>query len=99
MVGRKRMPGIDQFDKPCSIDMGIDLRGRDIGMAQQRLEHAQIRATSKQMGREGMAEDVGAHPVRGYPGKGRHSPHKLERRTRLKCDLPLGNSHGLPPKA
>ena len=90
MVGRKRMPGIDQFDKPCSIDMGIDLRGRDIGMAQQRLEHAQIRATSKQMGREGMAEDVGAHPVRGYPGKGRHSPHKLEKANPAQMRLAAG---------
>ncbi len=39
--------------------MGVNLRGADVGVAQQQLHHAQIRPMIQQMGGEGMAQDVG----------------------------------------
>src|SRR5947207_1503192 len=39
-------------------DVGVDLRRRDVGVAEHRLERAQVGATFEQMRREGMAKDV-----------------------------------------
>ena len=59
----ERMARIDQLDQPGAVDMGVDLRRRDIGMAEQRLQHAQVRPARQQMGGEGMAQDVRTDPV------------------------------------
>src|SRR5580692_8119798 len=40
-------------------DMGIDFGGGDVGMAQERLDAAQVRAAFHQMGGEGMAQHMG----------------------------------------
>ena len=52
------MAGIDQFDKPGRIDMRIDLRRDDIGMAKQGLQHAQVRPALKKVSGKGMAQDM-----------------------------------------
>ena len=44
--------------------MGVDLRGRNIGMPEQHLDHAQVRATGEQMAGKGMAQNVGRDAVR-----------------------------------
>ena len=46
------------------VDMGVDLGGRDVRMAQHRLHGPQVRAVVQQMGRERMAEHMGADPLR-----------------------------------
>ena len=58
------MAGIDQFHQPAAVDMRIDFGGRDVGMAEQRLDRAQIGAAFEQMGRERMAQHVRADPRR-----------------------------------
>ena len=40
----ERMAGIHQFDQPRAVDVRVDLRGRDVGMAEQRLDDAKIRS-------------------------------------------------------
>ena len=67
------MAAVDQFDQPRAVDMGIDLRRRDVGMAEQRLQHAQVGAARQQVRREGVAQDVRADPVRRDPGQRRPS--------------------------
>jgi len=44
--------------KPLLIDMRIDLRRRNIGVAEHLLNNPQIGAVSEKMGRETMAEKV-----------------------------------------
>ena len=48
--------------------MGVDLGRGDIGVAEQRLQHAQVGAARQQMGGEGMAQDVRADAVGRDPG-------------------------------
>ena len=48
--------------------MGVDLGGGGIGEAQQGLDHAQVGAALKQVGGEGVAQDVGADAGRVDPG-------------------------------
>ncbi len=48
---------MDSF-KPLLIDMRIDLRRRNIGVAQHLLDNPQIGAVPKQMRREAMPEKV-----------------------------------------
>ena len=43
--------------------MSVNLRGRNIGMAEQGLHDAQISAILQQMACEGMAKHMGAHPL------------------------------------
>ncbi len=43
-------------------DVGVDLGGGDVGVAQQGLDHAQVGAAFQQVGGEGVAQDVGADP-------------------------------------
>lgn len=49
---------VDLFE-PVAGDVGVDLGCRDIGMAQHRLDGAQVRASLDKMRREGMAQRVG----------------------------------------
>ena len=44
--------------KPLLIDMRIDLRGRNIGVAQHLLDNAQIGAVAEQMRRETVPEKM-----------------------------------------
>ena len=46
--------------QPLLQHMGIDLRGRDIGVAEKRLHHAQIGAIVQEVAGEGMAQHVRA---------------------------------------
>ena len=41
-----------------SIDVGVDLRGADIRMAEQLLDHAQVRPTAHHVRREAVAKHV-----------------------------------------
>ena len=56
--GREWMARIDQRDQARAVDVGVDLRRRDVGMAEQRLQDAQVGAPFEQVRREGVAQDV-----------------------------------------
>ena len=43
----KRVTGIDEGNQPRAIHMGVDLRRGNVGMTEQGLQHAQIRAALK----------------------------------------------------
>ncbi len=49
----------DQRREPVLQHVGVDLRGRDVGVAEQFLDDAQIRAVGEKVAREGVAEHVG----------------------------------------
>ena len=51
----ERMRLIDQGFKPLFENMRIDLRGRDIGVAEHLLHGPQIRAMGEKVAREGVA--------------------------------------------
>jgi len=55
---RQRVQVADQAFQPFLDHMGIDLRGRDIGMAEQRLHDAQVGAVMQQMAGKGVAQHV-----------------------------------------
>jgi hypothetical protein len=40
-------------------NMGVNLRGRDVGMSEQQLNHAQVGAVVEQMRSKGMAQYMG----------------------------------------
>ena len=50
----------DKAFQPLFEHMGIDLRGRNIGVAEQRLHNAQIRTVMQQMAGESVAQHVRA---------------------------------------
>ena len=50
--------------------MGVDLRRRDVGVAEQILNDAQVRAVLQQMTGEGVAKDVRAHARGGNSRRG-----------------------------
>ena len=50
--------------------MGIDLRGRDIGMAEQRLDDTQVGAVVQQVAREGMTQHMRRDQPRRQAGGG-----------------------------
>ena len=45
--------------EPLPGDVGVDLGGGDVGMAQQHLHGAQVGAVVEQVGGEGVAQGVG----------------------------------------
>lgn len=55
------MSFVNQRHEPRAIDMGVDLGGRDIRVAQHRLQHAKIRPALQKVSRKRMAQDVRAH--------------------------------------
>ena len=65
--GRQRVALVHQFDQPSAVDMGIDLRCPNIGMAQHRLQSAQVRAAFQQMRRKSMTQNMWADPLRRDP--------------------------------
>ena len=54
------MAFIYQRHKSAAVDMGVNLRRRDVGMSQHRLQCAQISAPSQQMRGKGMAQHMRA---------------------------------------
>lgn len=58
------MSRIDQGYQPRGIDMSVYLRGRNIGMPKQGLQHTQVCPTFQQMGGEGVAEHMRANSFR-----------------------------------
>ena len=57
---RQGMQVPDHGLEPFLEDMGVDLRGRDIGMAEQCLHDAQIGAVLQQMARKGVPQNMRA---------------------------------------
>src|SRR4029077_15996637 len=55
---------LDEAAEPLLDDMGIDLRGRDVGVAGQLLHGAKVGAALKQMTGEGVAEHMRRYPRR-----------------------------------
>lgn len=49
-----RMKSAVRLFKPLGADVRVDLGSRDVGMAEQFLDHAQIRTTFEEMRSEGM---------------------------------------------
>ena len=60
---RQRMQVAHQALQALLDHMGIDLRGRNIGVAEQRLHDAQIRAVVQQVAGKGVAQHVRARPA------------------------------------
>ena len=60
-----------QAFQPFLQHVGIDLRGRDVGVAEQRLHDAQVGAVVQQVAGEGVAQHVRAHLLGAQPGAGR----------------------------
>ena len=54
----QRVVLLDKPPQPLLDDMGVDLRGRDVGVAEELLHRAQIRAVLQEMAGEGMTEHV-----------------------------------------
>jgi len=65
---RQRVQIAHQALQPFLDHMGVDLRGRDVGMAEQRLHDAQIGAVMQKMAGEGMAQHVRADQSRRQTG-------------------------------
>src|ERR1700674_663502 len=65
---RQRMEVAHQALEALLQHMGIDLRGRDVGVSEQRLHPPQVGAVVQQMAREGVAEHMRAHLVGAQPG-------------------------------
>ena len=53
-----RMELVVHLAQPLARDVGVDLGGRDVGVAQHGLQRPQVRAPLEQMGGEGVAEHV-----------------------------------------
>ncbi len=58
---RQRMILFNQRGQTCVCHVGIDLGGRDIGVAQHNLHRAQVRPTLNQMGCKSVTQNVRAH--------------------------------------
>ena len=54
-----RMEFFEDGPEPAFFDMGVDLGGGDVGMAEQFLDDAQVGASAEQMGRKAVAHEVG----------------------------------------
>ena len=54
------MFGLDHLAQAVAGDVGVDLGGGDIGVAEQGLHHPQVGAALQQVGGEGVPQDVGA---------------------------------------
>src|SRR6185295_10110615 len=68
---RQRVQVAHQAFQPLLDHMGIDLGGRDVGMAEQRLYDAQVRAVMQQVAGKGMAQHVRRDQPRRQPRRRR----------------------------
>jgi len=57
--------------QPFLQDLGVDLGGGDVGMAQEQLQAAQVGATAQQVAGEGMPQHMRADPFRLDPRRQR----------------------------
>jgi hypothetical protein len=64
--------------------MGVDLRRRDVGMAEELLHRAQIGATLEEMAGKSVAENV-RRDARGFDPGGRAAPSAPVRSWRVRC--------------
>ena len=64
---RQRMSARYQRAQPLVEHMGVDLRGRDVGMAEHRLHAAQIGVVRQQVAGEGVAQHVRRDALRIEP--------------------------------
>src|SRR6185437_12309812 len=55
---RQRMMRLDEAFQPVLEDMRVDLRRRDVGMAQHLLNAPEIGAVAEEVAREGVAQNV-----------------------------------------
>jgi hypothetical protein len=55
---------VDGIPQARSHDMGVNLGGRNIGMAEHGLYASQVRATFQQVGREAVSENMGRKMVK-----------------------------------
>ncbi len=73
----------DDLAQPLAIDVRVDLRGGDVGVPEEFLHHAKVRATHDQVRGEGMAQRVRVHVLQaGHGGVLLHElpdRHALER--------------------
>ena len=58
------MVALHHFSELGSIDVGVDLRGADVGVAEEVLHDAKVRAADQEMGREAVAELVRVDVIR-----------------------------------
>ena len=92
---RQRVQVAHQAFEPLLQDMRVDLRGRYVGVAEQRLHDAQVGAVLQQVTGEGVAQDVRAD-LRGFQSGGCGSAFNSRAKCcRLRCPLSPneGNSH------
>ena len=61
---RERVVGFDGRPEPVALNMGVDLRRRDVGMTQHLLHRPEVCAARQKVASESMPEDVGRYPVR-----------------------------------
>ena len=76
--------------------MGVDLRGRNVGVAEQVLDDAQIRAVLQEVAREGVAQHVRAHARGAIPAAAATRLRSRANACRVIWPLALaaGKSHG-----
>ena len=63
------------------VDVGVYFRGGDVGMAEEFLENADVRAAFEKVGGEGVTEGVGA----GVLGNARQNDILMENLPRIPC--------------
>src|ERR1700681_334368 len=51
------------LEQPLAVDAGVDLRGRERGVAEQLLDRAQVATAAQQVGREGMPQRMRCRAV------------------------------------
>lgn len=73
------MAAVDQLYQSSRVDMRVNLGRRNVGMAEERLEHAKVGSAREQMSGEGVTQHVRTDPVGGDSGGKRHFPHQLEK--------------------
>ena len=49
---------VDKFHQPAAVNVGVNLRGRDIDMAEHSLKRAQVRTPCQQMRCKSVAKDM-----------------------------------------
>ena len=82
--------------QPFLQHMGIDLRGGDVGVAEQSLHHAQVGAVVQQVAGEGMAQHMRAESRAGAMPQAAPSAFSSRAkcwRVRWPCSPNEGNSH------
>ena len=78
-VSGERVVVQDQLAHPLVEDMGVDFRGAEVGVAQQGLDRAQVRAAFQQMRGEGVAQHMGRDLAGGQArGGGQMREHPVE---------------------